>query len=105
MSEREHGEVRTLSPVGPEDSKIIEGHEGWSVSAQVYHDVVADRDRLAREVERLKGELVFFDLHVAALAEIKATIDANSDQPVADIVYGLLNEIAHPRRAALQGET
>lgn len=32
-------------------------------------------------------------LHVEALAEIKATVDGHSNQPVRDIIYGLIDEI------------
>ncbi len=41
-------------------------------------------------------------LLVEALSEIKASVDGESDQPVKDIVYGLLSEIeALPERSAL----
>lgn len=49
---------------------------------------------LRERVRVLEAEQRLGELHVEALAEIKAAIDGASDQPVRDIIYGLLAEIA-----------
>lgn len=59
------------------------------------------RDALTRsEIEALKHELArrpstrHFEILAEAMAEVKATSDGPSDQPIADIVAGCLTEIA-----------
>jgi hypothetical protein len=51
-------------------------------------------NQLIAEVARLREALRTADLNAQALAEIKASVDGQSDQPVRDIVYGLLDELA-----------
>lgn len=57
---------------------------------------------LKAKCERLESHLIdrqVADLNAEALAEIKATVDGHSDQPVKDIIYGLLAELAAIKRA------
>lgn len=49
-------------------------------------------------IKSLKENTRRHDLYCEALAEIKATVDGDSDQPVKDIVYGLLAEIEETRK-------
>jgi hypothetical protein len=58
-------------------------------------------NRAARRIEeleaqnkRLRDQMRLYHISVEALSEIKASVDGKSDQPVADIIYGLLDEIA-----------
>lgn len=44
--------------------------------------------------EAVEEDRRLLDINAAAMAEIKATIDGDSDQSVRDIVYGALAEIA-----------
>ena len=62
--------------------------------------LTAERDAAQAEIARLTAALAMaqVDYHIhslnaEALAEIKATIDGKSDQPVGDIIYGLLAAI------------
>lgn len=67
---------------------------------------------LEAELSRLRFELAnsfsarHGELMAEALAEIKASVDGDSEQPVRDIVYGLIAEIeALPKLAALSPST
>jgi len=56
---------------------------------------VADRiEELEAQNKRLRDQMRLYHISVEALSEIKASVDGKSDQPVADIIYGLLDEIA-----------
>lgn len=59
------------------------------VAAEVAR-LTAERDAL-RAAQFRQNRL--HELNAEALAEIKATVDGKSDQPVRDIIYGLLEEI------------
>ena len=52
---------------------------------------------LIAENESLRRDARILDILVEAMAEVKATSDGNSDQPIADIVSGCLAEIAANR--------
>jgi hypothetical protein len=55
----------------------------------------ADRiEELEAQNKRLRDQMRLYHISVEALSEIKASVDGKSDQPVADIIYGLLDEIA-----------
>lgn len=49
---------------------------------------------LEQENESLRKDARLLNILVEAMAEVKATSDGNSDQPIADIVSGCLAEIA-----------
>tara|TARA_R110002072_G_scaffold63430_2_gene157821 strand:+ start:145 stop:399 length:255 start_codon:yes stop_codon:yes gene_type:complete len=51
------------------------------------------RAELQETWTELRRERRLAALNAEALAEIKATVDGDSDQPVKDIIYGLLKEI------------
>jgi hypothetical protein len=54
----------------------------------------ADRiEELEAQNKRLRDQMRLYHISVEALSEIKASVDGKSDQPVADIIYGLLDEI------------
>lgn len=101
-------------------SEIIRGVIGMpfemamssELSCRQFHSIaqglLAERDRLERnrdmwkgQVERqaeelalLRRELRVMDVLAEAMAEVKATSDGHSTQPIADIVAGCLAEIA-----------
>jgi hypothetical protein len=51
-------------------------------------------EELEAQNKRLRDQMRLYHISVEALSEIKASVDGKSDQPVADIIYGLLDEIA-----------
>lgn len=57
--------------------------------------------RLGRERDEAQA---FVRLFIEALAEIKATVDGKSDQPVKDIVYRLIEEVPELRKRFTTGE-
>jgi hypothetical protein len=66
----------------------------------------AERNALAEENERLRNRVKLGRIHRGALAEIKATVDGKSDQPVADIISGCIAAVAAYRAtlAELKGQ-
>ena len=73
----------------------------------------AERDALAEENERLRkrvkdmsSDIRIGYIHCEALAEIKATVDGKSDQPVADIISSCIAAVAAYRTtlAELKGQ-
>lgn len=48
---------------------------------------------LNERITDLERKLRIAEISQEAMAEIKATIDGDSDQPVRDIVYGCISEI------------
>jgi predicted nucleic acid-binding Zn-ribbon protein len=63
----------------------------------------AERDALKAEVERLRASRKVLTVLAEAMAEIKTTIDGNSNQPVRDIVYGAIAEVAALSRNGEEG--
>lgn len=61
--------------------------------AERERELEAQIEWLKKSRARLAKENRILDLSAQAMAEIKATIDGSSDQPVKDIVYGCLEEI------------
>jgi hypothetical protein len=62
-------------------------------------------NRAARRIEeledqnkRLRDHMKLYHISVEALSEIKASVDGKSGQPVVDIIYGLLDEIAEVKK-------
>lgn len=53
-----------------------------------------DYDAIKAENEVLRKDARLLNILVEAMAEVKATSDGKSDQPIADIVSGCLAEIA-----------
>jgi hypothetical protein len=51
-------------------------------------------EELEAQNKRLRDQMRLYHISVEALSEIKASVDGKSDQPVAEIIYGLLDEIA-----------
>jgi len=51
-------------------------------------------EELEAQNKHLHDQMRLYHISVEALSEIKASVDGKSDQPVADIIYGLLDEIA-----------
>jgi hypothetical protein len=83
------------------------------VRADRIEELEAERNALAEEIERLRkrvkdmsSDIRIGYIHCEALAEIKATVDGKSDQPVADIISGCIAEVAAYRAtlAALKGD-
>ena len=87
----------------PNSEVFKEVRKGWddmlSASPDATAALLAEIEGLRAEVSRLKWTALnrVSELHeylmVEALAEIKSTVDGASDQPVRDIVYGLIAEI------------
>jgi hypothetical protein len=84
------------------------------VRAGRIEELKAERNALAEENERLRkrvkdmsSDIRIGYIHCEALAEIKATVDGKSDQPVADIISGCIAEVAAYRvtLAKLIGDT
>jgi hypothetical protein len=69
-------------------------------------ELKAERNALAEENERLRNRVKLGRIHRGALAEIKATVDGKSDQPVADIISGCIAAVAAYRAtlAELKGQ-
>jgi hypothetical protein len=76
-------------------------------------ELEAERNALAEENERLRkrvkdmsSDICIGRIRWEALAEIKATVDGKSDQPVADIISGCIAEVAAYRAilAELKGQ-
>ncbi|MDR6163536.1 hypothetical protein [Pseudomonas fluorescens] len=51
-------------------------------------------ERQSEEIAKLRQEIRVMDVLAEAMAEVKATSDGESTQPIADIVAGCLAEIA-----------
>lgn len=51
-------------------------------------------ERQTQEITKLRQEIRVMDVLAEAMAEVKATSDGESTQPIADIVAGCLVEIA-----------
>lgn len=72
------------------------------ISEDTHVDKAYAWDRNARkneEISQLRRELRVASISVEAMAEIKASVDGGSEQPVKDIVYGALAEIAALKEA------
>jgi plasmid stabilization system protein ParE len=55
-------------------------------------------EELEAQNKRLRDQMKLYHISVEALSEIKASVDGKSDQPVVDIIYGLLDEIAKVKK-------
>ena len=53
-----------------------------------------DFRQLEKIVNRMRKDAQLLDILVEAMAEVKATSDGDSDQPISEIVSGCLAEIA-----------
>ena len=69
------------------------GENRFSVTEKALADLLAHREAAEAENARLREALRTADLNAQALAEIKASVDGQSDQPVRAIVYCLLDEL------------
>lgn len=86
------------------EALTAERDEAREYAAQVRIEAKTAEDARVSAVDerdRLREHHRFSDLHVEALAEIKAVLDGNSDQNIRAIMDGLLKEIV--RRGSLKG--
>lgn len=64
-------------------------------------------DEMAKEIEKLRSHISnrisepHENLLCEAMAEVKATVDGDSNQPVKDIIYGFLAELSELKDIAL----
>lgn len=87
-SERDHFNRLAFVDVGT-------GAETWKERAE----------KAEAEVARLRDEYRHHHVLVEALSEIKATVDGASDQPVKDIIYGCIAELASRPDPAQPGQS
>jgi hypothetical protein len=86
---------------------FIQGCADAREAAEAERDALADEiERLRKRVKDMSSDIRIGYIHCEALAEIKATVDGKSDQPVADIISGCIAEVAAYRAilAELKGQ-
>lgn len=72
---------------------VLADQSGWHQDDTcVVHEW--EYDKLKADNESLRKDARLLNILVEAMAEVKATSDGESDQPIADIVSGCLDEIA-----------
>lgn len=68
--------------------------KGKCHTCKIQANIIKD---LQNQIGELQSNLKGASINAEAMAEIKATIDGGSDQPVKDIVYGAIEELKELR--------
>lgn len=92
-SERDDARFAAMAKAAAENDLMLIGKDAMTSLTETIISLRSENERLQAELAAAPNR-AHFELLAEALAEVKATSDGDSEQPIAQIVAGCLAEIA-----------